>query len=220
MGLEADVTLRTTLKARIAAQLREWILKGELKPGSMIKAGEIAERLGVSRGPVREAIWQLVQEGLVTHDPHHTPLVVDLSPRDAWEIYTLRGGLEALAVQLAVSNVTQPDIDYLEEVVVDMEMLRAGDSVRKALELDLEFHGRICALSGHGRLIETFRAMDAANGSVFLSAATLLNWSLASTGARHRPILDALKERDAGRAVQLISEHYGSRAREFLQMQE
>jgi DNA-binding GntR family transcriptional regulator len=217
-GLSFEPGMRTTLKDRIAAKLRDGILRSELKPGTMLKAGDIAEALGVSRGPVREAIWQLVQEGLVVHDPHHTPVVVDLSPRDAWEIYTLRGALEEMAVLLALPQIADRDLEYLEDILQQMQRLGSSDRMSEALALDLAFHGYICSLSGHSRLIDTFRSMDAAIGTVFVGVASRFRRGPEGMAGRHRPVVEALRARDP-RAAAIAREHYVVRAREFLELE-
>lgn len=208
--------MKFVMKDRIASMLRDLILKGEIAPGTKLKAGDIAEKIGVSRGPVREAIWQLVQEGLVVHDPHHTPMVVELSPLDAWEIYTLRAALEQMAVELMASTVTDDDLDYLAGLIGDMRALRPGDNMSQALALDLAFHGHICSLSGHGRLIDAFRAMDPAIGAVFVGIAVLFGRGPETMAERHEPILAVLRQRNPTEAMAAVREHYWTRAGEFL----
>ncbi len=91
---------------RTVKHLEDMIIKGKLLPGQQVKEQEIADRLGVSRPPVREAFKLLEAEGLVRREPRRGVFVTELSDEDIWEIYTLKTALYTLAVTLAIDKLT------------------------------------------------------------------------------------------------------------------
>jgi DNA-binding GntR family transcriptional regulator len=116
----------------------------------------LAEQLGISRTPVRQALERLVQEGLVRSDPRRGFWTYTFTAQDIHEIYDLRGALEMLAVRLAAPRLSQEDIkahlDALYAVRADLDTR----PVMRFLQVDLRFHMFITRASGNGRLINTF----------------------------------------------------------------
>ncbi|HBQ86706.1 MAG TPA: hypothetical protein DD811_09550, partial [Syntrophomonas sp.] len=101
--------------------LRNAILEERLKPGQRIIERKVADKLSVSRTPVREAIRKLEQEGLVNYVPNRGAIVASLSATDVWEIYTIRSVLEGLAVRLAAQHLNSADMAEIEELMSQME---------------------------------------------------------------------------------------------------
>src|SRR5581483_10830246 len=98
---------KQSLESQAVDLLRRQILHGELGAGELLLETPIAERLGLSRGTVRAALRRLIEEGLVCHIPYTGYQVIDLSERDLWELYTLRGALESLATRLAALRIQE-----------------------------------------------------------------------------------------------------------------
>src|SRR5690349_11978372 len=94
------------LHKEIATAIRNAILKGELRPGERLIEGELAERLGVSRAPLREALKQLIAEGLLVNVSRRGTTVIELTEKDIREIFSLRMALESLAVELITPTIT------------------------------------------------------------------------------------------------------------------
>lgn len=136
-------------------RLREEILRGVAGPGMLLAEAAVAERLGVSRVPVREALFLLEREGLVRFSPTGRAFVRELTPADFEELFALRLALEPFAATLAAPGLRR-DISALERNVA--ATARAG-SVREVTELDLEFHGLIMEASGNGRLLKLWRSL-------------------------------------------------------------
>ena len=150
-----------SLREAALSAIRQAILNGDLKPGQRLVEGEIAEQLGISRAPVREALRQLETEGLVVSIPHRGTFVAELSPADLWEIYTLRAALERLAVRIVTEKASPDVLARLEKAVADMaEAAHTGDLTRLAA-LDMSFHEMLCRASGHSRLLNTWLSMTA-----------------------------------------------------------
>ena len=145
-----------TLSDHIAEQLRQSIITDQLKPGQRIVEREIADAMQTSRGPVRDALKLLENEGLVVRYPHRGTFVARLSLQDAEEVYTLRESLETLAAEYAVKYATPEQIDELAQVVDEITaQIKRGYNQSEATDLDLEFHRTLCRISGHKRVLIT-----------------------------------------------------------------
>ncbi|MFA8437861.1 GntR family transcriptional regulator [Pueribacillus sp. YX66] len=132
---------RATLQYKVTSKLREAILKGEFNMGDRLIQEEWAEKLGVSRMPIREALRQLEVEGLVKIEPRRGAIVTPISVEDIEEIYQLRALLEGKAVVMSLPNLDDDDIQELESLHLKMTKLRADDSdVEKYMELNNKFH--------------------------------------------------------------------------------
>jgi DNA-binding GntR family transcriptional regulator len=141
-----------TLRRQVADALREAILSGELQPGEKLREIDLAERFGVSRNPVREAIGELEQQGLIISEPNRAKTVVSPSDEDLRQAFQVRASLELLALHLAWDQLTDDVLAEMRRLVGMMEAV-AGD-------LDLSpvaRHGRLNVLDArlHGLLVET-----------------------------------------------------------------
>ncbi|HQY31661.1 MAG TPA: GntR family transcriptional regulator [Thermomicrobiales bacterium] len=192
----------------IADRLRIAILNGSFGPGERLPEELLAKAMGVSRGPVREALVQLEREGLIVIQRNRGAFVAQLSLQDLDEVYTLRVALERLATEQSVIHATESELDEVQ-VVIDEIATRMGDgmSVRDAAELDLAFHDIIYRVGKHKRLYETWSMLRPQ------IQVLLLNRNLADDDfhelviSTHQDILDALRVRDSERAVALTMEH-------------
>src|SRR3979490_2783979 len=111
----------TTLRERVYAHLKGEILDNRIAPGSILQEVPLAESLGVSRGPIREALGTLAAEGLVTITPRRGAVVTALTKRDFLEAYQVREVLEALAVRLAIPRMSDAELDALEGPIAEMQ---------------------------------------------------------------------------------------------------
>lgn len=132
---------RATLQYKVTSKLREVILKGEFKKGERLVQEEWAERLGVSRMPIREALQQLEVEGLVKIEPRRGAIVTPISINDIEEIYFLRSMLEPEAVKRSIPNLTENHIAELTDLYHQMKdiQLNKGD-IETYTKLNKEFH--------------------------------------------------------------------------------
>jgi DNA-binding GntR family transcriptional regulator len=123
--------------AKVVTYLRDLILRGELRPGDRIRQEDIAERLGASRLPVREALRMLEAEGLTEHEPNKGARVPRLSMHEVDVIYRMRERLEPLALAESLPQLTDDDHTRLEDV---QRQIEANTDLDRFLELDREFH--------------------------------------------------------------------------------
>lgn len=142
-----------TLAVQAAGAIRELIATGRVAGGDRLVESRLAEQLGVSRGPVRDALRLLGQEGLVRDEPRRGTFVVRLTERDVRDIYDLRVAVETAAVRLILHRGT--DLKPLRAVLEDMRA--AARNAPRAAEADLRFHGAVCELSGNSRLHDVHR---------------------------------------------------------------
>ena len=215
MNQSADSSVLTalssrTLSDRIAQQLRQAILDDKLKPGQRLVEREIAEAMQTSRGPVRDALKLLENEGLVVRNPHRGTFVSRLALQDVEEIYSLREAIELLAVEHAIKSATSEEIDRLEKIcdAMDSQVSRGDYSQAEATDLDLEFHHELCIISGHKRALAVWEVLAAQIRMLLLSHKMIDpgDWGHRG-GLWHHRIVDALRQRDSERAHHLVREH-------------
>ena len=147
---------RKLLAEDVADRIREEILSGGFGQGERLVEAGIAQQLGVSRGPVREAFKLLRAEGLVNEEPHRGTFVVRLTAADVREIYDLRAGLEARAAKQVTASGRASDLRTMRRLLERLlEAAESGD-VAAFSQADLAFHEGVCQLSRNRRLHEVF----------------------------------------------------------------
>jgi DNA-binding GntR family transcriptional regulator len=202
-----------TMQAIVTDRVRAAILGGQLGPGERVPQDELAQQLGVSRMPVREALRILESEGLVELRPHRGAVVVDLLPEDIAEIFEIRAMLEARAAELAAPNLTDETIARLREIEGEME--RATDDEARWLRLNREFHTVIYPASGWPRLCQMIEQQRNVV-QPYLRAALAFVGRTRTARDEHREILAAAEARDGQRLGHLTAEHLRTTARELI----
>jgi DNA-binding GntR family transcriptional regulator len=195
-----------TLWQRVYDHLREEILAGGLEPGAELAEVALSEQLGVSRGPIREAIGRLASEGLVTVRPRRGAVVRALSKEEFLELYQVREALELMAVKLAVPRLGPDDLAGLQQLIDEMAAHAERGDVPAFFEANAAFHGRLFELSGNGKLQELYRQLLGQLGR-YRTRSLLLRGNLQRSVAEHAAILRAAKRGDADRAAHLMAEH-------------
>ncbi|MFB9688923.1 GntR family transcriptional regulator [Amycolatopsis plumensis] len=194
---------RRGLADEVADRIRDAIFDGGYAPGSQLREVELAGALGVSRGPVREALLKLEREGLVRGEWHRGTTVTALSEVDVAELDSLRAALEQLAVALVVDRA--PDLAEIDAVVARMD--RAADE-HEMVRCDLAFHDAVYAAAGHRRLRE---AWEAIRSQVHLFLLTRIGLEsegyLAGIPAEHRELAEALRAGNRDAALELFAVH-------------
>lgn len=207
--LALHAPLSRTLSDQVADQLRSAILGGRLKPGQRLVEQEIAEEMQLSRGPVRDALRILETEHLVVRTPHRGTFVTWLTRQDVDEIYSFREILELLALRYALKRVTESQLDELEQLVnVMADQARSEYSQFDATDLDLQFHHMLCRISGHGRLLTAWEALQAQVRLLILTHRVLQPSDFREKGVEwHRRLVSVLRARDLPRAEEILRTH-------------
>jgi len=195
-----------TLNHSIYKAIRQMIASGSLAAGTRLDERAIAEQLGVSRTPLREATAKLAKEGLVEQRPYRGNFVRAFSPKQVSDLYETRMVLEGLATRRAVANLADDDLATLTGLLDAAQAALAAGDLEGFSAADQRFHSTIARLSGNETLIESLERLRAQVQLIRLAANR--DPDLVQRTARERPaILAALAARDADRAAQLMEEH-------------
>ena len=195
-----------TLWQRVHDHLRDEIISGRLIPGTELSEVALAESLGVSRGPIREALGRLAAEGLVTIRPRRGAVVRALSGEEFIDAYKVREALEMMAVRLAVPKLTAEDVATLEEKIDEMASRGEAGDVQGFFDANTEFHHRFFEVAGNRMLAELYRQLRGQIDRHRLRSLELRG-DLRRSIAEHKAILRAAAAGDVERAVHLVSEH-------------
>jgi DNA-binding GntR family transcriptional regulator len=190
--------------------LRDQILSGQLKPGTALVQANLANELGISMTPVREALRSLASEGLVTASAHRGAVVSTLDIDDAREIHWIRLQLEPEAVRLAVPRATPELLDRIEALIDAMDTVTGPDWIRDNFEL----HSLLISAADSPRLLGILRVLqDAAQR--YLGFALTHRHDSPAPQVEHRRILECFRRRDVEGAVAAITDHIRSSLASF-----
>jgi DNA-binding GntR family transcriptional regulator len=195
-----------TLRERVHDFLKGEILANRYPPGSELLEVPLSEELGVSRGPVREALRSLESEGLVAITPRRGAVVVSFTKRDFLEAYQVRETLEALGVRLAVPRLSEADLDDLDDRLDAMARLAAAGDVDGFFDVNAAFHEAFMEASENRKLIQIYRRLMAQMGP-YRRPSARLRGNVERSIAEHREILVAARARDVEGAVSLLMKH-------------
>jgi DNA-binding GntR family transcriptional regulator len=197
---------RVTAQDAVLASLRSDILTGSLGPGDQIVQDALADRYGVSRVPVREALKTLESEGQVVYHPHRGYFVAELSVEDLLEVYRLRTILEAEAIRHAVPALSDEDVAILAALHEDIDRAADAGDVIAMTAANRQFHFAIFDAGGLPRLSRLLRQLWEAT-----DAYRALYYGTADNRRRvageHAGMLEALRARDTERLITLHDEH-------------
>lgn len=195
-----------TLREWAYFQLRDAIITGRLAPGEDLHEGQLCAQLKISKSPLREALRQLAQEGLVVADPHKGSYVSTLTFEDFHEVYSLRLHLESLEVRLAAQRASPGEIAELRANIEAMGKAFAEDDTRAFAERDVEFHLMLARFSGHRRLLRIQESLQAE--MLRLVMHPLMRAGLrAEAMPEHDAVVDALEAHDGDRAEERMRRH-------------
>jgi DNA-binding GntR family transcriptional regulator len=204
--LDLDPVDRKSTASIIADKLREAIMRGSLEPGTQLHESDLANQLGVSRGPLREAMQRLVQEGLLRSERHRGLFVIELDVAGIVDVYRTRRVVERAAAHLIMEREVDQVADRLAEAYEEMKQA-AGEEDRFALsEADLYFHEIFVQESGSLRLARMSRTL-LVETRMCLSAMAESYEFPQSVAEEHGEIVAAVRARDEGRLLALLDEH-------------
>ncbi len=193
------------LSQHAAHALREAILTGRYQPGDRLVERELAAEMQISRAPVREALWLLSNEGLVTLTPHRGAVVAAVSSALVIDVFSVRTALEGMAARLAATHLRPHALARLGRLIDEMEDAgRLGDA-KLLVDQDIEFHRVLAAASERPVLLAALEAVW--NKTSLLIGASRTVYPLAQLGALHAPILEAARAGDPGRMETAVREH-------------
>ncbi len=204
--LHKEVTDKYSLRGRVFNKLREDILSGVYHENEELKENTIGLELGVSRTPVREALRQLELEGLVTMVPNKGAYVTGITSKDIHDIYMIRSYLEGLCAKWACENITDSQIEALDEILYLSDFHARRSHHEQLVELDNKFHQLIYEASGSKILDHVLS--DFHHYVERIRKITLSNSGRATKSSEeHAAILDAIRKRDGDLAEVLANKH-------------
>jgi DNA-binding GntR family transcriptional regulator len=199
---------RRGLTDEVAEGIRQAIFDGSFEMGEHLNEVDIAERLEVSRGPVREALVQLRQEGIVTMKWHRGARIVQFTAKDVRELASLRTVLEVFAIREAAVSATEADLDQMNQVLTAMSRALNDGSDHAMIQLDLQFHDCLYRAARHDRL---WSAWSSIRSQVMLSLLvkrdTFNEYYRDKVIAEHQDLLQVITTRDPEACERAIREH-------------
>lgn len=203
-GQLAPLRLEST-PVLVADRLREGILDGTFPPRTQLSEVALSQQLSVSRGPIREAMQRLLQEGLLRGERNRGVFVVDLGETDVRDIYLARSAVERAAAALVVSSGTDEDFGILQSMV-DQLAAAVDSNWVEMTKLDLQFHLALVAAAGSPRLDRMFRTLMAESQLCIVRLEPFYP-GREEVVHEHQAILDAIRARDLAEADRLLEAH-------------
>ncbi|MBY0269710.1 MAG: FCD domain-containing protein [Burkholderiales bacterium] len=187
-------------------EIERMILDADLEMGARINELALAARLGISRGPVREACRSLVQAGLLETRANRGFFVRRLTQKEVVDLYDLRAGLMHLAGELVARNATAEQLANLREMVNAMDAARIEGDIERFQNINAEFHAALVTATDNRRLDEVYRGL-ANESRLFRRRGLVSAGAMESSNREHRAIVDAIASRDAARAAATMENH-------------
>jgi DNA-binding GntR family transcriptional regulator len=198
---------RRSLSEDVVDLLRAALVRGAFEPGQHLNESGLAEKLGVSRGPIREAFVELEREGLLTLERHRGARVTRLSRSDIDEIYELRRALERLAVERAVRYATDDDYTALAAIVKELRSAVKAADLHGIASLDVRFHDAVYRAAHHSRLYLSWSTLRPQIETFLHSRSTDSTDYLDKAVREHTELLDVLRTRSKRNATRLFESH-------------
>lgn len=194
------------LREIVFENLREAILSGRLEPGQRLMEVSLAEQLGVSRTPVREAIRKLELEGLVVMIPRKGAYVADVSLKDIIDVLEIRAALEGLAASLASERMSDEDLERLEVMSYEFKQSLETDNIEAMVERDVQFHDMIFNATNNQKLIQINNSL---REQVYRFRVTYISDFNTSKNLvqEHQQIIEAISNRDSRLAMEHAMNH-------------
>ena len=197
---------RQTIASMTIEALRERILRGDYPDGEPLRQDALADELGVSRIPVREALRQLEAEGLVTFNPHRGAVVSSLSLDEISELFELRTEIECDLVRRAIPNITKEHLDRAIEVLDEFEAALRTNEASRWGPLNWHFHAALYAPANRSFTMSVLQKLHRHSDRYFRIHLLLANGG-AQANDEHRAIAAAVAKKDAKAASQLMRSH-------------
>lgn len=196
-----------SLKNEVYAQIVARIHSGELRPGDRINETDIAQRLGISRAPVREAFTQLAYEGLIERKPRTGNFITRLDQSDLEDIRDARILLECHAARMACRRITEREADVLARLIVELHAAAQEGKWTEAAMLNSRFHQTVVQFAGSRTLARLWKTLDPLAWLLAPAASPRSSHSPENLVTRHQALLDALLTRDPDQAAAVFRAH-------------
>ena len=197
--------IRSNLRAQIKDVILQRIVTGEYPPGARLVETRIAQELGVSQAPVREALRDLEQLGCIVHEPFRGCSVKAFSAEELLEAFPVRAALEALAARLAAERMTEDELLLLAELLETMRRAARRGDAHDQSQANASFHATIVRAARNATLERQWSFLEPYSRTYLTVSQPGLD--LQALSERHVPILDALRARDGDAAAEAMNRH-------------
>lgn len=194
------------LRKVVSESLRKAIKDGVLKPGERLMEIQLADELGVSRTPIREAIRKLELEGFVVMVPRRGTYVADISLKDIAQVFEIRSALEELSAGLAAERITPDELEDLERILVEINEYIANDDFDKIVDADIRFHDVLYHASRNNRLVDILNNLRE-QMLRFRSISMHYPGRLAATWEEHRQLVENIANHNSAQARKIAKKH-------------
>ena len=201
------ITSTPTLVSSAVQAVRQSIYDGRLGPGQRLVEADLAQQLGISRAPLREALHLLGKEGLVVTVPRHTKRVQDVDSRSVDEVYSLRKILEAYAVERVIALAGKDGVNQLRQVLAEMRAAAEAGNKELTARLDVAFHSKLYDLAQHSLLERAWYENIAGKLQIVFNATRNADLALKEPVQKHELIVKAIASRNVERAQDLLVRH-------------
>ena len=184
--------------------LRQAILRGELKPGERLMEIQLANKLGVSRTPIREAIRKLELEGLVLMIPRKGAEVAEITEKNMRDVLEVRKALEELAVQLACDKITKEEIEEMKKAAEDFKKILKSKDITEIAEADVRFHDIIYMATDNQKLIQLLNNL---REQMYRYRVEYLKREEAQLIAEHAAIIEYISKGEKKAATDIMCKH-------------
>ena len=196
--------------------LRQAILRGELKPGERLMEIQLANKLGVSRTPIREAIRKLELEGLVLMIPRRGAEVAEITEKNMRDVLEVRRALEVLAVQLGCQRMTEEALSDLERAAEEFDACLASEDVTKLAEADVHFHDIVYQSTDNRRLIQLLNNLSEQMYRFRVEYLKHRGFH-EQISMEHKELIGFLRARETQKAAEVIGRHIDKQAEAVLE---
>lgn len=196
---------QNSLASLVQTEIERMILDGQFSSGAKLTESTLATQLGVSRGPVREALRMLEESGLVRTEKNRGVFVRNVPIEEALEIFELRAVMDQYVGRKLAQTVNAAQIKELRQFVDEMELATKAGNAQDYHRLNLRFHDRLLELTGNSKFGATYRKL--VNELSLFRRQNLTDESMAIYSREHRQIVKAIAARDADAAGQAMFQH-------------
>lgn len=219
-NMNSDVIPHNKLPDLVLGKLMDWIMDGKLHMGEKLNTEELANQLGVSRMPIREALSSLEKMGLAESVPYVGTRLIKLTKDDVKQIYIARQALEPVAASYACKYVTKEHIELLEKINCQYKVTVSQDQVsaKDVYKLNRYYHFTIYSISGLNRICSMIESLwDSVSFFKLIYGQKFINSKEAREKMmkEHDSYLNALKEKDSGKIYQLLWKNLSSRTEDI-----
>jgi DNA-binding GntR family transcriptional regulator len=201
---------RLSLSDNVAKAISDAILSGTLKSGQRVTETEVADWLGVSRTPVREAFAKLERQTFLKKATSRSYVVSNWTKEDFLELAQLRSALEALVIEIIIPKITEQDFEYLEAIISQMESAIQREDYERLMDLDIQFHSNLWNISDHSRLLQV---LDDLKTQIIFFMTMTRPGDETDYPSTHRALIKEIKEENVEQAKHEIMTHILSTAK-------